>query len=58
MITLVGDTSSNKPPLQSSKTAVYVFELLPLNIEWYPIVLHLRKTKNSVSCQEITTMFS
>lgn len=57
IINLGGDAASLKYAFESTKNAVYVFEVLPIDSELRPCVVHMMPTKNGSSPKEVVTRF-
>ena len=57
LITLCGDGASVKPAFESSKNAVYTFEVLPLNGMLPTCVIHMCPASNGSSSNDIVKTF-
>ena len=56
-ITLGGDAASLKPSFISSTSAVYTYEVLPLNGDAPPSVINMMKTQNGPSTSDVVDRF-
>ena len=57
LITLGGDAASIKPTGESSKNNIYAFELLPLEGNLKPCVIHLETVGSGTSTKEVHEIF-
>lgn len=58
LITLCGDGASLKPTFESTQLALYTFEVLPLNHDLPPTVVHMMPSRNGSSPKEVVQTFN